>query len=137
MRDKIRWMWLFALIIVCVSVILTVDGAFSPAVAVDRWVGTAIIGGFPVVFAVLVNPGVGASWQWVAGNVVVGTGPLSAAVSGSNVTGTLFTTGGAIYQPNVCCAPCNFSGTISANQVSGRFDPVSCGGTGTFVLIKQ
>jgi hypothetical protein len=129
-------------IIILALVTLAVDGEMSPAAALDRWTGTAVVQGFVVNFTVLVNPGVGASWEWRFNNVVLGNGPLAAFVSGSRVTGTIFTTGGAVFQPGVCCRPCNFSGTITGNRVDGVFDPRTCGddgtgGGGSFTLTKQ
>lgn len=129
---------LCGLVILLAIFLLGVDGEVSPAAALDRWVGTAILGGIPVGFTVLVNPGIGASWDWRYQGVQLASGSLAATVSGSSVKGTAFTTGGAIYQPGLCCAPCNFSGTIVGNRVDGAFDPVSCGGGGgTFFLLKQ
>ena len=125
------------LVIVMVALLITVDGGISPAAAVDRWVGTAVIEGFPIAFTVLVNPGDGASWEWRYQGIQLGTGPLSATISGSRVNGTLVTTGGAIFEPGVCCRPCFFSGTIAGNSVTGSFDPVSCEGNGSFTLVKQ
>jgi hypothetical protein len=120
--------------------LLAVDGELSPAVALDRWVGSAVVLGLPINFTVLVNPGISASWEWRYSGVVLGSGPLAATVSGSRVNGTIFTTGGAAFQPGVCCRPCNFTGTITGNRVDGTFDPVSCsddGTGGTFTLVKQ
>jgi hypothetical protein len=124
-------------VMVVVSVLLAVDGGISLAPALDRWAGTAVLGGIPVGFIVLVNPGIGASWEWRFGGVQLGSGFLAASVSRSTVNGTLFTTGGAIFEPGVCCRPCNFTGSIAGNRVDGTFDAVSCDGSGTFVLVKQ
>lgn len=130
-------MSLCGLVILLAIFLLAVDGGVSPAAAVDRWAGTAVIEGTPVAFTVLVNPGVSASWEWRYQGVQLASGSLSATVSGSTVNGTAFTTGGVIYQPGVCCAPCNFSGTIAGNRVDGTFDVATCGGAATFTLIKQ
>jgi hypothetical protein len=126
--------WLGGLVLALVALILVVDGGVSQSEAVDRWVGTAIIAAegltVPVDFIVLVNPGVSASWEWKFNRVHILGGPLAATVSGSKVVGTLFTAEALV-------APCNFSGTIVDNRVDGVFDPVSCGGQGTFFLVKQ
>jgi hypothetical protein len=117
---------------------VVVDGEVSPAAAIDRWVGNAVgPQGITLAFTVLVDPGRSASWEWRFGNLQVASGPLAATVSGSTVKGTLFLTGGAIFDPPFCCRPCNFSGTIAGNRVDGVFDPVSCEGEGTFFLVKQ
>ncbi len=88
-------------------------------------------------FIVLVNPGVSASFEWRFRNIQIFTGPLAATVSGSTVTGTMFPTGGVATQQGLCCRPCNFRGTIVGNRVDGTVDPVSCGGEGSFTLVKQ
>jgi hypothetical protein len=128
-------------VIILVVVILAVDGGVSRTEALDRWVGTAAVSAdgeiIPFVFIILVDPGKGASWEWRYRGVQIMGGPLAATVSGSTVNGTLFVAGGLAAQDPLCCAPCNFSGTIAGNRVDGVFDPVSCGGTGTFVLVKQ
>jgi hypothetical protein len=130
-----RW-WLA---IIFVIFMLAVDGEVSRSEALDRWAGTAQVsaGGLsaPFDFIVLVNPGVGASWEWKFLGVSIMSGPLAATVNGSKVEGTAFVTGGAAFTPGI--PPCNFTGTIAGNRVDGAFDPVSCGGTGTFFLIKQ
>lgn len=130
-------MWFCGIVIVLMVLLLAVDGGLSPAAALDRWVGTALIQGIPVGFTILVNPGIGASWEWRFQGIQVASGPLAATVTGSRVNGTLITTGGAIYEPGVCCRPCLFSGSIAGNRVDGTFDPVSCEGAGTFTLIKR
>ena len=130
-------MSLWGVIVVLVVVLLAFAGGLSPAAAVDRWVGTITIEGVPVAFTVLVNPGVSASWEWRVRGVQVASGFLAASVNGSQVTGTLFTTGGAIFEPGVCCRPCNFSGTIAGNVAQGTFDAVSCDGSASWVLVKQ
>ena len=140
LKGRIHFGWL---VVAFVVFIFAVDGEFSRTEALDRWVGTANISAqgvtLPVVFTVLVNPGVGASFEWRFRNVQIFTGGLGATVSGSRVTGTLFPTGGAAAQADpLCCRPCNFKGTIVGNRVDGTFDPVSCGGDGgTFFLEKQ
>jgi hypothetical protein len=129
------------LVIASVIPALAIGGAVSPTEALDRWVGTATIsaGGIatPLDFTVLVDPGRGASWAWRSGSTEVASGPLAAYVSGSTVNGTLFTTGGLAARDPLCCAPCNFSGTIAGNRVDGVFDPGSCKGEGAFFLVKQ
>lgn len=75
--------------------------------------------------------------EWRFAGIVLGSGPLAASVSGSTVNGSLFLTGGVAFEPGSVFAPCNFTGTIAGNRVDGTFDPASCGGTGTFVLVKQ
>ena len=123
--------------------VLAVDGEVSRTEALDRWVGTATISAegitVPLDFTVLVDPGRGASWEWRFRGISLASGPLAATVSGSNVNGQLFLTGGLAFDPNdpASFVPCNFSGSIAGNRVDGVFDPVSCGGTGTFVLVKQ
>jgi hypothetical protein len=128
-------------VVILVVVVLAVDGGVSRTEALDRWVGTAVVSAdgesFSLDFIVLVDPGRGASWEWRFRGVQLMSGPLAAFVSDSTVNGTLFVTGGLAAQDPLCCAPCNFSGTIAGNRVDGVFDPVSCGGTGTFVLVKQ
>jgi hypothetical protein len=132
---------LSGLVILFAIFLLAVDGGVSPADALDRWVGTAEISSegvtFPVTFTVLVNPGVGASWEWRYLNRVLGSGPLAATVSGSRVTGQLFLTGGLAFDPTSIFLPCSFRGTLTGNQVQGTFDEAPCGGTGTFLLTKQ
>jgi hypothetical protein len=129
------------LLVALVAILLAVDGAVSRTEALDRWTGTAVISAnglsAPVNFIVLVNPGVGASWEWRVGSVVLGSGPLAAPVSGANVSGQLFLTGGLTFEPNAIFLPCGFRGTIAGNQVQGTFDETSCGGSGNFVLVKQ
>jgi hypothetical protein len=109
----------------------------SPAVALDRYVGTSDLGGVTTDLTVLVEPGVGASWTARFRNVVLASGPLAAFVSGSTVEGILFITGGVVVQDPLCCRPCRFTGTITGNRVDAVFDEASCGGPGTFVLTKQ
>lgn len=132
---------LCGLVILFAIFLLAIDGEVSRAAAVDRWVGTAQISAdgitVPVAFTVLVNPGVGASWEWRYRNALLGSGPLAATVSGSRVNGQLFLTGGLAFDPSSFFVPCNFSGSLTGNQVQGTFDEASCGGNGTFVLIKQ
>jgi hypothetical protein len=130
-------MWSCGLIIILAITLLAIDGAVSTAAAVDRWVGTAVLNGIALNFTVLVNPGDGASWEWRYRGTLLAGGPLAAFVSGPQVNGTLYTTGGAVASAN-CCSPCNFSGTIAGNRVDGSLDPITCGGGGgTFTLIKQ
>src|SRR5262245_29719459 len=96
---------LWGLFAILVVVLFSVDGEISQAAAIDRWVGTANLSalGFsvPVGFTVLVNPGKGASWEWRFQGTPILTGPLSASVSGSRVTGTLFSTGGAAFEARI------------------------------------
>jgi hypothetical protein len=129
------------LFIALVVVVLAIDGGFSRTEALDRWTGTAVVTAqgvsVPVNFTVLVNPGVSASWEWRVGSLLLGSGPLAATVSGSNVSGQLFLTGGLAFDPNSLFLPCGFRGTIAGNQVQGTFDEASCGGSGNFVLVKQ
>jgi hypothetical protein len=137
-RVRVTIAWL----IVSLAVIgLAVDGGLSPAEATDRWVGTLVASAnglsAPFVFIVLVNPGVSASFEWRFQNAQILTGGLAATVSGSTVTGTMFPTGGVAAQQALCCRPCNFRGAIVGNRVDGTLDPVSCGGEGTFFLVKQ
>jgi len=130
-------------VIALAVLILAIDGELSSTEALDRWVGSATVSAegvsLPVTFIVLVNPGVGASFEWRFRNVQIFAGPLAADVFGARVTGTLFPVSGAAAQNDpLCCRPCNFRGTIVGNRVDGTFDPVSCGGDGgTFFLIKQ
>jgi hypothetical protein len=130
-------MWFCRLVIILAIGLLALDAALSPASAADRWVGTVQGDGVTLGFTVVVNPGDGASFQWTFGRTVIASGPLAATVSGSRVNGTLFTTGGIVFKPGVCCRPCNFSGTIFGNTVNGSLDPVSCDGSATFSLSKQ
>jgi hypothetical protein len=125
--------WVF--IVVIVTLLLAVDGGTSPAVALDRWVGTVVINGVPINFTVLINPGVSAAWEWRFGGVQLASGFLSATVSGSSVSGTLFMTGGALFQPGI--PPCNFSGTVSGTHAEGTADPVTCQGNAFWSLDKQ
>src|SRR5262245_22643956 len=94
-RHAVRLGWL---VIASILIMLAADGGASQADALDRWVGTAVLSGdgrsVLVDFIVLVEPGVSASWQWKFRNHVIASGPLSANVSGSTVTGTRFITGG-------------------------------------------
>jgi hypothetical protein len=126
-------------VIALVIFVLAVDGGVSRTEALDRWVGTAVAsaGGITVSFdfIVLVNPGIGASWEWRFLGVQILSGSLAATVSGSTVNGTAFVTGGVAFVPGIL--PCNFTGNIAGNRVDGTFDPASCGGEGTFVLVKQ
>jgi hypothetical protein len=119
--------------------LLAIDGEVFRAEALDRWSGIAVAsaGGRTAAFQfnVFVEPGVGASWEWRFAGVQILSGPLSAAVSGSAVQGAAFVTGGVGFVPGI--PPCKFSGTIAGNRVDGVFDPDSCGGTGSFFLIKQ
>jgi hypothetical protein len=131
----------FGLFILIVVALLAVDGVLSLAAALDRWVGTV---NFPegfLAFVVLVDPGKGASFEWRGrNNILVASGSLIGAVSGSRVDGTLFTTGGVIFRPGVCCRPCNFIGTITGNTVNGALDADSCSDRGVaapFSLVKQ
>ena len=124
-------------IIATVALLLAVDGGISPAAAVDRWVGSVVLNGTPVDFIVLVNPGVSASWEWRFRGVQLASGFLDASVSGSTVKGTLFTTGGAVYQPGVCCRPCSFSGRIIGNHAEGTTDAASCEAIAPWVLDKK
>jgi len=122
--------------------ILAVDGGVARTEALDRWVGTLTGSAegitVPFDFTVLVNPGVGASFEWRFRSVQIFSGSLAASVSGSRVNGTMFFTGGlAVQSDSLCCRPCNFSGTITGNRVDGTLDSVSCGGAGIFFLIKQ
>jgi hypothetical protein len=128
--------WVFVIVIVAVA-LLAVDGGMSTAAAVDRWQGTIVIGGNPIAFTVLINPGVSATWEWRFRGVQLASGFLTASVSGSTVTGTLFTTGGVVFQPGACCAPCNFSGTVNGNQAQGTGDAATCGEASPWVLTKQ
>lgn len=126
---------------ILVVAVLAVDGEVSRTEALDRWVGVATISGegvvLPVDFTILVNPGVSATWEWRFRGVQLGSGPLAATVSGSRVDGILFVAGGLMAQDPLCCVPCNFTGTMAGNRVDGTFDPNSCGGTGTFFIVKQ
>ena len=135
LRRKHFGQFIFAVVVF----MLLVDGEFRRTEALDRWTGvaTATAGGItvPFNFIVLVNPGIGASWEWRFQNVQILSGFLDATVSGTKVQGAAFSTGGAAFTPGI--PPCKFSGTIIGNRVDGTFDPVSCGGEGTFVLIKQ
>ena len=129
-------------VIALVILVLAVDGGVSRTEALDRWVGTLVGSAegisVPLTFIVLVDPGRGASFEWRFGSVQVFTGSLAAYVSGSTVTGTLFPTGGlAVQNDPLCCRPCNFRGSIAGNRVDGTLDPASCGGAGTFFLVKQ
>jgi hypothetical protein len=143
MRDQARYAgtrsrWFGILFAV---VVLALAGGVSRTEALDRWSGPAVVSAEGTTiqfdFNVLVDPGKSASWEWRFRAVQIASGPLAAYVSGSTVTGTLFITGGLAARDPLCCAPCNFSGTIAGNRVDGVFDPGSCGGTGTFVLTKQ
>jgi hypothetical protein len=116
--------------------LLAVDGAISPAAAVDRWVGTFFLNGPAITFTVLVNPGGGATWEWRRGSIQFATGPLQAGVLGSQVRGTLIVTGGVIAG-GTCCRPCDFTGTLSGNRFDGALDADTCGATAPFTLIKQ
>ena len=135
-RSRMRLGWF---VIALVILGLAVEGGVSRTEALDRWVGTAVAsaGGQTVAFdfIVLVNPGVSASWEWKFRGVQILSGPLAATVNGSTVNGTAYSAGGVAFVPGI--PPCRFTGTIAGNRVDGTFDPVSCGGTGTFFLIKQ
>jgi len=126
-------------VIALVILVLAVEGGVSRSEAVDRWEGIAVAsaGGQTVAFnfIVLVNPGVSASWEWRFRGVQLLSGPLAATVNGSTVNGTAYSAGGVAFVPGI--PPCNFTGVIAGNRVDGTFDPVSCGGQGSFFLIKQ
>jgi hypothetical protein len=134
-----------AFVIALAILTVVLDGTASKTEALDRWVGPLVLsdGDQTVIldFIVLVDPGRGASFEWRFRSTQIFTGGLAANVSGSSVTGTLFPTGGlAVASDPLCCAPCNFRGTIVGNRVDGTLDPRSCsdgGGTGTFTLTKQ
>lgn len=141
-RDQRAAVSLWAIAFVLVCVLFAVDGELSRAAALDRWVGQVALlaSGVVLGFIVIVDPGKNASFEWRSRNAVVFSGPLSAQVSGSRVTGTLYPFGGTATAAPDCCQPCKFSGTISGNRVDGTLDPATCTSNGVvdpFFLVKQ
>ena len=135
-------MWLGWFVVASALVMLAVDGEVSRTEALDRWVGTLTISANGVTavldFIVVIDPGTSASFEWRFRGVLLASGPLSATVSGSYVSGTMYFTGGLITQTPGCCVPCNFTGTIAGNSASGTGDPTTCGADGgTWVLVKR
>jgi hypothetical protein len=142
MRLSVKQVVTFSQGLVVVALIIVAMGGLSASAAPDLFVGTATATApeFPGLvitfnFNVDVQPG-NVTWEWRFRNVQVESGVLSASVNGSTVSGTLSILGGAATQSGLCCRPCNFTGVISGNQVDGRFDEVSCGGSGTFHLVR-
>lgn len=132
MRVSAKQLAVFSLGLVVVLLMVVVVGVTASEAQVTRFVGTATLTAdgvtFAVDFLVTLAPPTSFTWEWSFRGVVILSGVLSGTQVGSNVSGTLFAAG---------LRPCHFTGVITGNRVDGTFDPVSCGGTGTFVLFRQ